>query len=63
MEILKKGRGNIRRGDAVSLSTFYSWSVTNVTTVTFNYIFAILVLFPLNVGVRPCFHCTVSVIV
>ena len=28
---------------------------------TFNYILVILFLFPLNVGIRPCFHCTVLV--
>ena len=35
----------------------------NVTTVTFNYILVIVIvfLFPLNVGVSPCFHCTVLV--
>ena len=36
-------------------------SVANVTTVTFNYILVIVFLFPLNVGVSPCFHCTVLV--
>ena len=35
--------------------------MANVTTVTFNYIFVIVFLFPLNLGVRPCFHCTVLV--
>ena len=63
MEILKKGGFCRKREDAVSLSTFSSWSVANVTTVTFNYILAMLFLFPLNVGVSLCFHCTVSVIV
>ena len=43
----------------VSLCIFSSWGVANVTTVTFNYIFVIVFLFPLNVGVSPCFHCTV----
>ena len=32
-----------------------------MTTVTFNYILVIVVLFPLNVGVSPCFHCTILV--
>ena len=36
------------RGDAVSLGIFSSRSVTNVTTVTFNYILVIVFLFPLN---------------
>ena len=36
------------RGDAVSLGIFSSWGVTNVTTVTFNYIFVIVFLFSLN---------------
>ena len=35
--------------------------MTNVTTVTYNYIFVIVLLFALNVGVSPCFHCTVLV--
>ena len=35
--------------------------MANVTTVTFNYIFVIVFLFPLNLGVRPSFHCTVLV--
>ena len=28
------------------------------TTVTFNYILVAVFLFPLNVGVSPCFRCT-----
>ena len=63
-----KGRGILRRadsvgkeGDAVSLSIFSSWGVTNVTTITFSYILVIVLLFPLNVGVSPCFDCTVLV--
>ena len=32
--------------------------MANVTTVTFNYILVAVFLFPLNVGVSPCFHCT-----
>ena len=47
--------------DAVSLGIFSSWGVTNAFTVTFNYILVIVFLFPLNVGVSPCFHCTVLV--
>ena len=53
---LQKGRG-----DAVSLAIFSSWGVANVTTVTFNYILVIVLLFPLNAGVSPCFHFTVLV--
>ena len=26
--------------------------------ITFNYILVAVFLFPLNVGVSPCFHCT-----
>ena len=33
--------------------------MANVITVTFNYILVIVFLFPLNVGVSLCFHCTV----
>ena len=46
-------------GDAVSLGIFSSWGVANVTTVTLNYILIIVLLFALNVGVSPCFHCSV----
>ena len=35
--------------------------MANVTTVTFDYILVIVFLFPLNVGVSLCFHCTVLV--
>ena len=35
--------------------------MANVITVLFNYILAIVLLFPLNVGVSPCFHGTVLV--
>ena len=48
-------------GDAVSLSFFSSWGVANVTTVTSNYVLVIVFLFPLKVGVSPCFHSTVLV--
>ena len=68
MEELLKGREILRRGgfcgkggDAVSLGIFSSWGVANVITVTFNYILVIVFLFPLNVGVSLCFHCTVLV--
>ena len=67
MEKLLKGRGILRRGNSIGkggccLSGYFSsWSVANVTTVTFNYILVIMFLIPLNVGVSPCFHCTVLV--
>ena len=35
--------------------------MADITTVTFNYILVIVFLFPLNIGVSPCFHCTVLV--
>ena len=57
----KKGDFCRKGRDAVSLGVFSSWVVANVTTVTFNYILVIVFLFPLNVGVSPCFHCTVLV--
>ena len=50
-----------KEGDAVSLGIFSSWGVANVIAVTFNYILVIVFLFPLNIGVSPCFHCTVLV--
>ena len=53
----KKGR------DAFSLGFLSSWRVANVTTVTFHFILVIVLLFPLNVGVSPCFHCTSLVLV
>ena len=53
----KKGR------DGFSLGFLSSWRVSNVTTVTFHYILVIVLLFPLNVGVSPCFHCTILVLV
>ena len=70
MEKLLKGRGNPKKGGfcrkggmllVVSLGIFSGWGVANVTTVTFNYILVIVFLFLLNVGVSPCFHCTLSV--
>ena len=45
------------------LGIFSSLVVANVTTVTFNSILVIVFLFLLNVGVSPCFHCTLSVLV
>ena len=63
-----KGRGVLKRGDSVrkggccwSGYFFSSWSVANGTAVTFNYILVAVFLFPLNVGVSRCFHCTVLV--
>ena len=38
MEKLLKGRGILRRGDAVSLGIFSIWGMANLTTVTFNCI-------------------------
>ena len=64
MEKLLKGWGNsVGKGHSVSPGILSSQGVANVTTVTFNYILVIVFLFPLNVGVRPCFHCTVLVTV
>ena len=52
-----KKRGFCRKGrDAVSLVILSDWGVANV--LTSNYILVIVFLFPLNVGVSPCFHCT-----
>ena len=63
---LLKGRGILRRGEAcrkegnaVSLGIFSSWVEADI--LTFNYILVIVFLFPLNVGVNPCFHCTILV--
>ena len=39
------------------MGIFSSWSVANVTTVTFNYILVAVFLFPMKVGVSPSFHC------
>ena len=66
---LLKGRGILRRGDYVGnggycqSGYFPGWGEANVTTVTFVYILVIVFLFPLNVGVSPCFHHTVLVTV
>ena len=62
MENFLKGRGDPKKrefckGDAVSLGIFSSWGLADL--LTFNYILVILFLFPLNVGVSHCFHCTV----
>ena len=38
---------------------FSSWGVANVTTLIFNYVLVKVFLFPSNIGVSPCFHCTV----
>ena len=57
--------GVLRRTDSVGnrrcfqSGYFSSQCVANVTLVTFNYILVIVFLFSLNVGVSPCFHCTV----
>ena len=56
------GQGGLQeRVNAVSLGILPSCGVANVTTVTFNYILVIMFLFPFNVGVSPCFDCSVSV--
>ena len=57
MAMGKKGGFCRKGGDAVSLGIFSSWGVANV--LTFNYILVIVFLFPLNVGVSHCSHCTV----
>ena len=49
------------RGDAVSLGIFSKLGVANVTIKTSDYILIIVFLFPLNVGISPCFHCIVLV--
>ena len=56
----KKGRILQQSGGCYQSGYFSSWGVANVT-VTFNYILVIEFLFPLNVDVIPCFHCTVLV--
>ena len=57
----KRGGEFCRKEDAISLGILSSWGVANVTTVTFNDILVRVLLFPLNVGFSPCFHCTVLV--
>ena len=61
MEKLLQGKGDSvgKGGDAVSLGIFSSWGVTNVTTMTFNYILVIAFLSSFHVSVSPCFHGTV----
>ena len=62
MKNLLKGRGVPKKvEDAFSLGIFSSWGVANLTTVTFSYILVIVFLFPLNIGVSPCFNCTLLV--
>ena len=60
---LLKGRGDSvgKGGDAVSLGIFSKLGVANVTIKTSDYILIIVFLFPLNVGISPCFHCIVLV--
>ena len=54
------GEGFCRKGEMLLVWIFFfSWSMANVIITTFNYI--LVILFPLNVGVSPCFHCTVLV--
>ena len=56
-----KEGGFCRKGGHVkSLGIFSGCGVANVTTATFNYILVKVFLFPLNVGVSPCFHCSFS---
>ena len=64
MEKLLKGRGHpkkgrfCRKGGMLLNWVFFLAGVANVTTVTFNYILVAVFLFPLIVGVSPCFQCT-----
>ena len=59
MKKLLKGRGDPKKvGDPFSLRIFSSWDVASLTTVTFSYILVMVFLFPLNIGVSPCFYCT-----
>ena len=57
----KEGWDSVGKWGSVSLGIFPSWGVADVTIVIFNYILVIVFLFPLNVGVSPCFYCTVLV--
>ena len=59
--ILRRGDFVGKGGGAVSLGIFSSWGVANVTIVTYDYTLVIEFLFPMNVGVSLCFHCTVLV--
>ena len=56
----KEGGFCRKGGHVISLGIFSGWGVANVTTATFNYILVKVFLFPLNVGVSPCFHCSFS---
>ena len=67
IEKLLKGRGILRRygfcrkGGMLLFWVFFLAAVwENNYCTTFNDIL-VIVLFPLNVGVSPCFHCTVLV--
>ena len=57
----KKGVDSVENGGCCQSGYFSNWSVVNLSTVTFNYVLVIVFLFPLNVGVSPCFYCTVLV--
>ena len=68
MEKLLKDRGDPKEGlcrkwgggGSASLDIFSSWGEANlITVVTFNYVLVMVFLLPLNVGVSPCFPCTV----
>ena len=60
MDLRRRGEDSVgKEGDAVSLGISSSWSVANVTTVTFNCILVKVSLFPPNVDVSPCFYETV----
>ena len=67
MEKLLKGWGNpkkggfCRKGGMLLFVSLHIFSVAYVTTITFNYILVIVFLFLLNVGVSPCYHCTLLV--
>ena len=63
--LIAKGQGGFCRkgGDAVGQAIFSIWGVADITTVTFNCILLIVFPFPMNLGVSPCFHCTVLVLV
>ena len=61
MEKLMKDRGDPKKeGLCRNLDIFSSWGEANlITVVTFNYVLVMVFLLPLNVGVSPCFPCTV----
>ena len=52
---------SVEKGGSCYSEYFSSWGVINLSTVTFNYVLVIVFLFPLDVGVISCFHCTVLV--